>query len=209
MKKILFCDIDSTINNHWVRIQKWSSSDPNNNIHWKAFTAKELMQDRPLPNSKESLKELSKYYSINFLTARGFNRYNKWRIFSEKYYDTFFGLFALKVNNFLSIIWAKIFSKETTIEAKYAYPITQEWLNKNGFIYDSLIVVDSMDDKVKILNNIQCDLFIDDMSWGQKDNGSYVNLYDNAIIKLDEININYEIFNEENNWIKIVKKYSR
>ena len=71
MKKKLICDIDSTINNHWKRIEKWSKDNPHNEISWRAFTMEELMKDDPLPNSKEVLSELSKKYSIHFLTARG------------------------------------------------------------------------------------------------------------------------------------------
>lgn len=65
MKKKLFCDIDSTINNHWVRIQR------NKNDISKAFSREQMMTDVPLKDSKESLEELSNDYEIHFLTARG------------------------------------------------------------------------------------------------------------------------------------------
>jgi len=45
------------------------------------------------------------------------------------------------------------------------------------------------------------------MSWGQNHGGSYKNLYDDFIVELDKININYEIFNNDNNWLRILKKY--
>ena len=205
--KILHCDIDSTINNHWVRIQKWSNKNPKKHIHWRAFIKKELMKDQPLKDSKESLDKLSQQYSINFLTARGFNAYGKWRIIPENIYGTKFGFIALKINNFLSVLWSLFADEKTKNENKYAFSITKEWLDIHGFQYDTITVVDTMDDKIKILQNSNSDLLIDDMSWGQNYVDSYVNLYDSTIKKLDKKNINYEIFNKENNWLAIVKKY--
>ena len=71
--KQLFCDVDSTLNNHWVRIQKWAEpSFPGNSINGKAFTREEIMLDLPLPNAVETLKEFSKEWDINILSARGF-----------------------------------------------------------------------------------------------------------------------------------------
>ncbi|SVD00905.1 uncharacterized protein METZ01_LOCUS353759, partial [marine metagenome] len=98
-KPKLFCDIDSTINNHWKRIQKWTVPKfPNDNIDPKAFTREEVMKDEPLEDALESINELSRYYEIYFLTARDFP------------------------------------------EAK---SITTDWLNKNGFPYKGVIVVNS------------------------------------------------------------------
>tara|TARA_B100001250_G_scaffold356484_1_gene331604 strand:+ start:5370 stop:5996 length:627 start_codon:yes stop_codon:yes gene_type:complete len=205
--KILHCDIDSTVNNHWVRIQKWSRGTSKDRIHWKAFIKKELMKDQPLEGSREALNKLSKKYSINFLTARGFNAYGKWRIIPESTYDKKFGFIALKINNFLSLIWSLFSDEKTKNKNKYAFSITKEWLDSHGFQYDTITIVDTMDDKIKILQNTNSDLFIDDMSWGQNYVGSYVNLYENTIIELDKMNIKYEIFNKENNWFNIVKKY--
>lgn len=74
MKKQLYCDVDSTINNHWVRIQKWSLPRfPGNSIHPNAFTRDEIMKDSALPDALESIKTLSKIYDIHFLTARNFS----------------------------------------------------------------------------------------------------------------------------------------
>ena len=71
--KILYCDVDSTLNNHWVRIQKWAvPSFPGKEIHQNAFTREEIMKDLPLPHSVETLKEFSKEYEIHILSARGF-----------------------------------------------------------------------------------------------------------------------------------------
>ena len=207
MKKKLICDIDSTINNHWKRIEKWSKDNPHNEISWRAFTMEELMKDDPLPNSKEVLSELSKKYSIHFLTARGFNAYRSGRIFSEKFYKLRVGYLFLKINDYLSIIFSLFINKKDKMRNKYAYSITEKWLQDNGFSYDELIVVDNIYDKIKILKDSYCDLYIDDMSWGQNHGGSYKNLYDDFIVELDKININYEIFNNDNNWLRILKKY--
>lgn len=71
--KHLYCDIDSTINNHWVRIQKWALPQfPGNSIHPNAFTREEIMKDEILPGALEAVKEFSKTYDIHFLTARNF-----------------------------------------------------------------------------------------------------------------------------------------
>ena len=70
---ILFCDIDSTINNHWVRIQKWATpSFPGTSIHPNAFTREEIMKDLPIENAVESIEKFSKEYEIHFLSARNF-----------------------------------------------------------------------------------------------------------------------------------------
>ena len=50
-------------------------------------------------------------------------------------------------------------------------------------------------------------LLIDDFSYNQNYEKSDIKLYDSAIKKLDSMKINYEIFNDENNWISIIKKY--
>tara|TARA_Y100001970_G_C14176213_1_gene827128 strand:+ start:140 stop:766 length:627 start_codon:yes stop_codon:yes gene_type:complete len=207
MKKILICDIDSTINNHWKRIEKWSKDTPNNEISWKAFTMKELMKDDPLPNSQKALSELSKKYTIHFLTARGFNAYKKGRIFPEKFYNLRGGYLMLKTNNYLSMFCSLFINKKEKMKNKYAFSITEKWLKNHGFLYDELIVVNNIYDKIKILKDSCCDLYIDDMSWGQNHVGPYKNLYDDFILELDRININYEIFNNDNNWLQILKKY--
>ena len=69
-RKKLYCDIDSTINNHWERIHRWS----NNGIcNWeKALSRDEIMKDEVLPGVIEKLTKLSEEYEIHFLTARNF-----------------------------------------------------------------------------------------------------------------------------------------
>ena len=47
MRKQLYCDIDSTINNHWVRIKKWAlPSFPGSSIDPRAFSREEIMKDK-------------------------------------------------------------------------------------------------------------------------------------------------------------------
>jgi glutathione synthase/RimK-type ligase-like ATP-grasp enzyme len=73
-RKILYCDIDSTINNHWARIQKWAlPSYPGNRIHQNAFSREEVMKDELLPGAKEAIEKfIENGWEIHFLTARGF-----------------------------------------------------------------------------------------------------------------------------------------
>ena len=69
-KPILYCDIDSTINDHWKRIQR---NTVDGICDWnKAFSKEEVMKDKPLPGVHKALEKLSKLYSIVFLTARSF-----------------------------------------------------------------------------------------------------------------------------------------
>jgi len=71
--KQLWVDVDSTLNNHWVRIQKWATpSFPGNGIDRRAFTREEIMKDEPLPNAVETLKEFSMDWDIHILSARNF-----------------------------------------------------------------------------------------------------------------------------------------
>ena len=73
MRKQLYCDIDSTINNHWVRIQKWAKpSFPGNSIDSRAFTREEIMKDEVLPGSLDAILKFSEEWDIHFLTARNF-----------------------------------------------------------------------------------------------------------------------------------------
>jgi len=67
---ILYCDIDSTINDHWKRIQR---NTVDGKCNWdKAFSEEEVMKDSPLPGAREAIEYLSKYYDVIFLTARAF-----------------------------------------------------------------------------------------------------------------------------------------
>ena len=84
--KILFCDIDSTINNHWVRIQKWAQpSFPGTSIHQNAFTREEIMKDLPIENAVESIEKFSKEYGVDVVydTVVGEPTHNSFLITKE------------------------------------------------------------------------------------------------------------------------------
>lgn len=73
MRKQLYCDIDSTINNHWVRIKRWAlPSFPGSSIDSRAFSREEIMKDDVLPGALNAIKQFSKEWDIHFLTARNF-----------------------------------------------------------------------------------------------------------------------------------------
>jgi len=73
--KTLYCDIDSTLNNHWVRIQKWALPQfPGTYIDPRAFTEEEVMLDEPLPGAREQIRNFAlRGWQVNYLTARSFN----------------------------------------------------------------------------------------------------------------------------------------
>ena len=74
MKKQLYCDIDSTLNNHWVRIQKWAlPTFPGNSIHPNAWSREEILKDEVLPNSLEAIRRFNETWDVHFLTARNFD----------------------------------------------------------------------------------------------------------------------------------------
>ena len=153
----LFCDIDSTLNNHWERIQRCTINGKCD--FSKAFSKEEIMKDKVLDGALESLDKLSLFYEIHFLTARPFDN---------------------------------------------AYEITKEWLDKNGFKYESIIVVKSPMDKIQHLIKSDC-LFIDDLSRRHEIYPPYKILYWNVIRELNRNNIKYEIF--KNNWLELEQKY--
>jgi hypothetical protein len=91
----IFCDIDSTINNHWVRIQRNTTIGKNGSVDLsdKAFTREEMMQDEPLAGSKDAIKRLKEEHEIHFLTARGaikdgFNITKDWLNYHDFEYDS-------------------------------------------------------------------------------------------------------------------------
>jgi hypothetical protein len=74
MKKQLYCDIDSTINDHWVRIQKWALPKfPGTSIDPRAFTRQEILKDKVLPGALEAINSFAVEWEIHFLTARNFS----------------------------------------------------------------------------------------------------------------------------------------
>ena len=71
MKKKLYCDIDSTINNHHERIRRWTlPSWPGKKIHPNAFTVIEVMKDKPAFGSQKAIKKLSQKYEIHWISTR-------------------------------------------------------------------------------------------------------------------------------------------
>ena len=148
--KNLYCDIDSTVNNHWARIQKWALPVfPGSSIHPNAFSRGEIMKDEPLVGARSVLGALSSGYKIHFLSARNFPD---------------------------------------------AHQITEEWLNKNNFKYDSINIVKSARDKVPFLAGVDNDLLIDDLSKGQEYGGSYVDHYHDVISLLKDAGVNLVLF---------------
>ena len=205
--KILYCDIDSTINNHWKRIERWTNPFPGGKIDFRAFTRKEMLLDEPLENARYSLNKLSKHYSINFLSARSSMGYNSYRFIPEKLYNLPGGNYFFIMNVFSSKIFSNIFNQSHSRKT-YAYKITEEWLKLNNFNYNSLTLVDRAEDKISFLKSKSCDLFIDDMSWGQNFGGSYMKLYDKEIKEIKKMDCSFELFNKKyNNWEHIVRKY--
>ena len=83
-KQVIYCDIDSTINNHEKRIKKWYN---NGLVDPKAFTYDEIMKDNTLTNSIESNHELYEKYNIYFITARKSfpNAYKSTKDWLDKY----------------------------------------------------------------------------------------------------------------------------
>jgi hypothetical protein len=68
MRPQLYCDIDSTVNNHWVRIQRNSKDGV---ILPEAFSREEVMKDEPLPGAVETLREFIRQgWDVHFLTSR-------------------------------------------------------------------------------------------------------------------------------------------
>ena len=70
-KKKIFCDIDSTINNHRERIKRNTIGGwPGTVIDPKAFTRGEVLKDLPIPEALSALNKLNRLYSVHFLTSR-------------------------------------------------------------------------------------------------------------------------------------------
>jgi len=88
-RPILYCDIDSTLNNHYVRIKRHTKNGRCN--FTAAHTREEMMRDETLPLAKESIDLLSRDFNIVFLTARDFpNAYNltrEWLEINNFYFD--------------------------------------------------------------------------------------------------------------------------
>ena len=84
-----------------------------------------------------------------------------------------------------------------------AYDISKEWLDKNGFTYDSINIVSKPIEKIKFLKKNKSDIFIDDLQRGH--HTDKLEYYHDVIEKLIENGIQFEIFS--NNWSAITAKY--
>lgn len=65
----LYCDIDSTLNDHINRIKRNSE---NGIIKPTAFTRSEIMKDEPLPGAVDALWRFKKFFDIHYLSSRYF-----------------------------------------------------------------------------------------------------------------------------------------
>ncbi|CAL1136857.1 unnamed protein product [Cladocopium goreaui] len=63
-RKDLFVDIDNVVALSMERVRRCKGNK-------KAYTAAEVMQDKPVPGAAEALRRLREHYFIRFLTARG------------------------------------------------------------------------------------------------------------------------------------------
>jgi SAM-dependent methyltransferase len=68
----LFCDVDSTLNDHWRRLQRWTT--PQGTDWPSARQRAEVMQDQPLPGAVAALQAFAAQgWDIHILTARGWD----------------------------------------------------------------------------------------------------------------------------------------
>ena len=84
-----------------------------------------------------------------------------------------------------------------------AFTITKEWLDNNSFNYQSINIVSKPDEKIKILKENNCEVFIDDLQRGH--HTDKIEYYYEIIDELIKNNINFEIFS--NNWSALTAKY--
>jgi len=70
MKRYLWCDIDSTVNDHWRRIKR---NTDGTRIYSSAWSYDEIMKDEPLHHAVKANNLLFEKYNLSFVTARGFD----------------------------------------------------------------------------------------------------------------------------------------
>lgn len=72
MQKIVICDIDSTLTDHWKRIRRNTQpSWPGGQINPRAWTRQEVMKDKLLSNCLDVLNYLDAHdFYIRYLSAR-------------------------------------------------------------------------------------------------------------------------------------------
>lgn len=87
--RVLYCDLDSTLNTHWKRIKKHTDNGVCN--YDLAFSREEILSDEPLEGAREALLKLSRDYKIVILTARpfadAFNITKEWLDNNNFYYQ--------------------------------------------------------------------------------------------------------------------------
>ena len=88
-------------------------------------------------------------------------------------------------------------------QTKKLLKITEKWLTLKHLPVNSLTLVNSHNEKIKYLKKNVVDLYIDDMKYDYFKFSP--KLMTRFINKIEMININYEIFN--NNWKILLKKY--
>ena len=98
------------------------------------------------------------------------------------------------LNKFYNIIWL-------TARPKSQKEITEQWLIKNNFPIKNLILVETRNQKIEILNKKPYYNFIDDMKYNYENLNPL--LATKFIEKLNKLKLPYIIFN--NNWKKIVE----
>lgn len=152
--KHLYCDIDNTVSNQYLRIKRlYNGRNMSKILNDKGI----ILQDYLIRDAQKSLGLLSKKYKINWLSAR----------------------------------------------PKKLLKITEKWLILKHLPINSLTLVNSHNEKIKYLKKNVVDLYIDDMKYDYFKFSP--KLMTRFINKIEMININYEIFN--NNWKILLKKY--
>lgn len=85
------------------------------------------------------------------------------------------------------------------------YKMTFEWLTRNEFPVDDLILVEKRNDKIPVLMSIKPYVYVDDMKYNYGDLEPQPTT--DFMKYLDDNGINYEIF--DGNWGEIADKYIR
>ena len=102
------------------------------------------------------------------------------------------------LSNYYNIVWVSARKKKWKAR-------TVEWLKKHRFPYKNIYLLDQNDNKIDILKRLRPMVFIDDMkyNWENLDPKPCTNFMN----KLDSLNINYKIFND--NWKEILKRFEK
>ena len=166
---------------------------------------------------KNLFKKYNLYCDIDFTVCNSLPRIKKWTLpkwpgtsldikwqdETEMLNDTVLDN-ASHYLNLLSIKYNIIFITSRKY-IKNAENITIKWLDKFKFIYDKIILTDSLENKIQYLEK-DCDLFVDDFSKGHHTNTTYIQ--DKVVELCTKKGIIFEIYNSKiNNWENIYNKY--